>query len=380
MAGPDPKPDHVRRLQGFILYNIGDAKSDYGNCHLRVPQTKLLNASALTLGIALFTELSGLEVVAQEHRINRHLEADVNQSVLSTAGGQDTAVTNLPSPMDSPVQNVDFNKSRSNQSITNNGAGKSPQESILVVNSKFQLTSQSLPAQVNQPKPIAAPSVQQSLPPIQWEIVNPAVEEAGQSNASAQPFVTTQPQGIAWSLVVPGEEYSDSDIAKDLEEGNANQNQSASDSGPDQLDSLFSQKPKWFFGIGGGARIGIGEPTYPMVYGRIGRRFGNDLALSIRPGYIFGNSDSQGKSNSEGAFQMPLTLDFAPDQSFSPFIGAGIATNTDSNGKTEPLFTAGVDIRITSNLSFAASINVVYQSSDEDNRDVEALTVLYFRF
>jgi hypothetical protein len=77
---------------------------------------------------------------------------------------------------------------------------------------------------------------------------------------------------------------------------------------------------------------------------------------------------------------MPLTLDLIPNNRISPFFGLGIATNTDSSGKTKPMATAGLDINITRNLALAASINVIYQSEDEDNRDVEALTVLYFRF
>ena len=52
-------------------------------------------------------------------------------------------------------------------------------------------------------------------------------------------------------------------------------------------------------------RIGIGEPTYGMVYGRVGREIGKDAALSLRPAYIFGNVNSDGSSNNQGAFQMP---------------------------------------------------------------------------
>lgn len=136
----------------------------------------------------------------------------------------------------------------------------------------------------------------------------------------------------------------------------------------------------WIVGLGGGARIGIGEPTYGMVYGRIGREISNKAALSLRPAYIFGNSDSEGSSNSQGAFKMPLTLDLYPNKPISPYAGVGVATNTDSNGNANAMITAGLDINFVKHLGLSLGINYIFQDSDQDDRDVEAFTVLYYRF
>jgi hypothetical protein len=105
-----------------------------------------------------------------------------------------------------------------------------------------------------------------------------------------------------------------------------------------------------------------------------------DLALSIRPSYIFGNSDQFGEANNEGAFQMPVTLDFAPNYWVSPYIGIGIATNTDSNGSTDLLLSAGLDFRLTKNISIVTGLNYIRQTDDADSRDIEGITVLYLRF
>jgi opacity protein-like surface antigen len=142
------------------------------------------------------------------------------------------------------------------------------------------------------------------------------------------------------------------------------------------------QNSPWIVGLGGGARIGAGEPTYPMVYGRLGRLVDENVALSVRPRYIFGNVDRQGRSNSEGAFQMPFTLDFAPGSLFSPYLGGGIATNTDSTGKTNGMISGGVDLSINNHITIDLGANYIFQqdSTDSNNRDIEFTSVLYYRF
>lgn len=79
---------------------------------------------------------------------------------------------------------------------------------------------------------------------------------------------------------------------------------------------------------------------------------------------------------------MPLTLDVKPNGAVSPYIGAGLATNTDSTGKTNALLSGGLDIRIWQSLRADASINYVFQSTsvDSNGRDIEGSVVLYYRF
>jgi hypothetical protein len=139
---------------------------------------------------------------------------------------------------------------------------------------------------------------------------------------------------------------------------------------------------RWIVGLGAGARIGFGEPTYPEVYGRFGYAFNKDVGVSVRPRYIFGNIDLAGNRNSEGAFQIPLTIDYKPLGPVNPYFGAGIATNTDSTGETNAILSAGVDIRLVKNLRADASINYIFENSryDENGRDIEASVVLYYKF
>jgi opacity protein-like surface antigen len=148
-----------------------------------------------------------------------------------------------------------------------------------------------------------------------------------------------------------------------------------------ELAKSVQQNP-WIIGFGGGARIGIGEPTYPEVYGRLSRIIDQNIAISVRPRYIFGNVDRQGRSNSDGAFQLPLTLDLKPLSWFSPYLGGGIATNTDTSGKTDGMLSLGADISISRKLSLDIGINYIFQSNtfDNNNRDIEFSTVLYYRF
>jgi Outer membrane protein beta-barrel domain len=141
-----------------------------------------------------------------------------------------------------------------------------------------------------------------------------------------------------------------------------------------------------FFGLGGGIRWGqttggidTGEPTSGVVTGRIAYKLGKDFSVSLRPSYIFGNRDLAGKDNNEGEFQMPLTMDFFRKALVSPYLGGGIATNTDSTSSTNPMLTGGVDINITRNIVLGFNVNYIFQT-DIDDTDWQGMTLLYLRF
>jgi hypothetical protein len=140
-----------------------------------------------------------------------------------------------------------------------------------------------------------------------------------------------------------------------------------------------------FFGIGGGVRWGqaagvdTGEPTSGVLTGRIAYKLGSDFSLSLRPSYIFGNRDLEGRNNSEGEFQMPLTIDIFRKALVSPYLGAGIATNTDSTGATNPMLSGGVDINITRNIVLGLNVNYIYQN-DIGDTDWQTMSLLYLRF
>ncbi|MFN4865089.1 MAG: hypothetical protein ACK5GZ_02015 [Cyanobium sp.] len=248
---------------------------------------------------------------------------------------------------------------------------------------RWELVEQQPPSRWAAPSattPTAAAASPAPPSALNWELVVPAVAESPTQPPAAQPEIAAEP---TWEPILPGEEITSADVAREVEaqESARQREQMAASSGSfSDPDSTDERKHRWILGFGGGARIGIGEPTFPLAYGRLGIRTGNDFAVSLRPSYIFGNSDREGISNNQGAFQMPLTVDFAPDSRISPFLGLGMATNTDSTNSTKPMATIGLDINITRNITLAAAINVIYQREDEDSRDVEAISVIYFRF
>jgi hypothetical protein len=140
-----------------------------------------------------------------------------------------------------------------------------------------------------------------------------------------------------------------------------------------------------FFGIGGGVRWGeaagvdSGEPTSGVVTGRVAYKLGEHHSISLRPSYIFGNRDLQGRDNNEGEFQMPLTLDLFRKAPVSPYFGGGVASNTDSTGATNPMLTGGLDINITRNLVLGLNVNYIFQN-DIGDTDWQGMSLLYLRF
>jgi hypothetical protein len=137
--------------------------------------------------------------------------------------------------------------------------------------------------------------------------------------------------------------------------------------------------PGPIFGIGTGYHGFAGDRSSPVLTGRLGYAFGEEFGVSLRPTYIFLNRDLQGVDNSDGAFQMPLTLDLFPRAVFSPYFGAGIATNTDTNNTTDAMLTGGIDLNLVRYLTLGLNVNYIFESSLNDT-DWEAMALLYFRF
>ncbi len=137
--------------------------------------------------------------------------------------------------------------------------------------------------------------------------------------------------------------------------------------------------PGPIFGIGTGYSGFAGDRPSPVLTGRLGYAFGEEFGVSLRPTYIFLNRDLQGVDNSDGAFQMPLTLDLFPRAIISPYFGAGIATNTDTNNTTDAMLTGGIDLNLLRHLTLGLNINYIFQSALDDT-DWAAMALLYFRF
>jgi hypothetical protein len=60
----------------------------------------------------------------------------------------------------------------------------------------------------------------------------------------------------------------------------------------------------------------------------------------------------------------------------------GIATNTDSTGKTDAMVSLGADISLSRNIAIDLGLNYIFQSSslDTNNRDLELDALIYWRF
>ena len=120
-----------------------------------------------------------------------------------------------------------------------------------------------------------------------------------------------------------------------------------------------------------------------MITGRVGYKLNETLALSLRPSYLFPSNNlprtiNGRRTNGRGSFQLPLTLDLFRKAFVSPYVGGGIATNTDGLGYTDPMVTGGLDVNLTENITLGFNVNRIFQSNVDD-RDWEFMTLLYFR-
>ncbi|MCS5697526.1 outer membrane beta-barrel protein [Cyanobium sp. FGCU-52] len=141
------------------------------------------------------------------------------------------------------------------------------------------------------------------------------------------------------------------------------------------------------FGIGGGVRFGAGDTTNGLVTGRVGYKLNGSTAISVRPSYIIygtnnnnnNNNNNNDNSTVDGALRLPLTVDFNRRGFVSPYIGGGIATNTDNTGTTNGMLTGGLDLNIHENVTLGLNVNYIFQS-DINDTDWEAMTLLYLKF
>jgi opacity protein-like surface antigen len=142
-----------------------------------------------------------------------------------------------------------------------------------------------------------------------------------------------------------------------------------------------AQRNPLIIGIGAGAAFEP-DPIFPVVYARIGRFVSRNASVSLRPRYIFGTTDLQGKTNSEGVFQVPLTLDLQLAPWLSPYLGGGVSTNTDNTGRANGMVSLGADISISRNLAIDFGVNYIVQpnANDSNGGDFELTSVLYLRF
>jgi hypothetical protein len=143
------------------------------------------------------------------------------------------------------------------------------------------------------------------------------------------------------------------------------------------------------FGFGGGVRAGFytGDPTNALFTTRFGYKLDENFSISLRPSLIFSDSDDDNNTNNNNnnnffnnnELRLPLTFDLFHHSIISPYVGGGVATNTDGLGYTDGMLTGGVDVNITKYLTLGFNVNYIYQTNIDDT-DWEALGMLYLRF
>jgi hypothetical protein len=206
------------------------------------------------------------------------------------------------------------------------------------------------------------PALAQGLQPLApWRQVAPQAPAAAWT-----PLSDSRATPLAWRAVSPYEVLPP-----------AHQAEVAAETASPVVDPATQPGP--IFGIGTGYHGFAGDRPSPVLTGRLGYAFGEGFGVSLRPTYIFLNRDLQGVDNSDGAFQLPLTLDLFPRAILSPYFGAGIATNTDSNNTTDAMLTGGIDLNLLRHLTLGLNVNYIIQSELNDT-DWEAMALLYFRF
>ena len=179
-----------------------------------------------------------------------------------------------------------------------------------------------------------------------------------------------------WKLTNPGSTPDSTKISQ------SNQPLGSQPGQPDPTTTAPQSTPpgKPFLDVGIGPRIGIGEPTYPAASLRFGVPLSTTTSLSLRPFYVFGNSDSNGAPNSQGEFTIPLTLDLFTNSPVSVYFGPGATWNVDSSGLTVFSLSGGLDFKIIEKIRLSTGL---YYGMDNDRSgfgDWGANAFLYFRF
>ncbi len=127
----------------------------------------------------------------------------------------------------------------------------------------------------------------------------------------------------------------------------------------------------------------------------------NYLGLGVRPGGITNDStsfvvDSKVKIGTIGDFtlstrpsilfdgriiesRLPITVEVPLGNSLYPYLGTGLAYNTDATNVIDPMLTGGVDIRLSNSLYVDVNLNLIFQNTIND-LDVDLILTLNYKF
>jgi hypothetical protein len=120
--------------------------------------------------------------------------------------------------------------------------------------------------------------------------------------------------------------------------------------------------------IGAGVRGGFNDETAAVIHAKLKVADFGDISLSSRPAVFIG---------SESEFRLALTGEGEIAPNVSPFLGGGLAINTDHNGAVDPMLSAGIDIQVADHLVIGVSGNFILEAHDIDT---ELTTTLNYVF
>jgi opacity protein-like surface antigen len=112
-----------------------------------------------------------------------------------------------------------------------------------------------------------------------------------------------------------------------------------------------------------GLGVGVGDVGSSDVGLSVHSKFTVGNNVSLRPGVITDFDFDDGQT----AFNIPVTYDFNPvtrNGKLLPYAGGGLAFTTGDDSDVGPLVTAGVDYRVTDNVTLNGAVNwAIYDDS-----------------
>lgn len=109
--------------------------------------------------------------------------------------------------------------------------------------------------------------------------------------------------------------------------------------------------------LGAGARAGFNDETAAVINAKVKVADFGEISLSGRPAIFLG---------SETEFRLALTGEGEIAPNCSPFVGGGLAVNTDGSGNVDPMLSAGVDFQLAKQVVMQVGGNFIFEANDTD--------------